>query len=333
MDIGSTPFVHAPFVQHLVHYLAPIDYIQLRRAFCAVRKRSGLPSVIAVVRKWVDMYLRRYVGEKATSYFEYLLCNGHFYLSGGFMLAVLRGDSVNTDQDLDFYTTELPVDDEECGMVSLAAVDILQDAEIITGCHAHGVPQEYDNIYDIQVFGHIELESLRHIQFISTKDVRETVSCFDFIFCRNIYGNGKLYVEDPDTISLQKCAAIISDKIHKNYQTLNQDMYAQRYMNRIEKYQQRGFQIDLILQDNKIEQGWPLRAPESSLWEDEWAAVGGSLCIHRSPYLEPGQRCNYCRVCKMLESNVRRYIIDKWNKWWLQHIQETSKSGIYRLYS
>lgn len=331
VSIGSTPFVHGPFLQRLVRYLPPIDYIQLRRTFCAVRKKSGLPSVVSVVREWVDMYLDRYMGEKEAVSFKVFLWKGRFHLSGGFMLAILRGDAINPEQDLDFYTTEVPIEDEQYGLPDLEIVGQLAHDGVIDGRLSHPCPQEYEPLFDIQVFGHTTTESFREVQFISTRNIRETVSRFDFAFCKNIYGHGHVYVDNPDAVSHQKCTAVISDKLHKTYELLDQDTYAEKYMNRIDKYQQRGFQIDLILQDEKIECGWPWKVPESILWEKMWFDVGGTCCIYRSSQ-EPGPRCGYCRVCKTLAGDVRGYIIQRWNKWWHRHIEETSKSGIYRLY-
>lgn len=231
-------------VSCLIPFLNIIDYINLRRA---VPLNKSLISPTELLSKRFSFRIRSDLGlpEDVARALEGLLFTEPVYLTGGFLVALLRGDPFIEGQDVDlFYNAdEMLYESFPKGDV----VDILDDTS-----------EEYDgltSIIDVKT-NHYGQAKIQFINHIGCESALTSISHFDIPICRNAFNLqlGLRLCHNLEDLTRQQCTVVLSDWISRIWklQYLRElKGYYTRLNKRIEKYQKRGFQIDIVKGDEE----------------------------------------------------------------------------------
>jgi hypothetical protein len=180
--------------------------------------------------------------------------DGKITLTGGFLLAVLNGEYTSVCQDIDFlgispYGTDSLISREPYGS--------------LTGL--------IENVSDLFMNG----KKLQFIQFLAR--VIDPISTYDFEFCKNSLGGGKLRVLHVSSILEKTCFYDINREYYKSYfDRLHANVLenaAVRVYLRLCKYVTRGYEV-CIRQTNT----------KSTVWNDFWSQriSGGRVILKKS---------------------------------------------------
>lgn len=231
---------HMPIMVNLVPYLSVVDYINLKRA--VVR----LPSAIVSP---ADLLYRRFVARLAISTqldssviaeLMYLLCNrDDFYISGGFLVSLLRGDPFDVSvQDLDFFVTEASYQSSE----KLKALPQYQPWIF--------PPEKDDEYAHVMPFSRVINFANGSLQLIihpSKRAVQQSIGTFDLPLCRNYFSvKTGLRIFKLEDLTTQRTTVETSQLLSRIFGLQHRTHLIRIYeknRGRIEKYRQRGFDV------------------------------------------------------------------------------------------
>lgn len=238
-------------VSCLIPFLNIIDYINLRQA---VPLNKSLISPTELLSKRFSHRIRSDLGlsEEVARALECLLFTepekrSPVYLTGGFLVALLRGDPFIEGQDVDlFYNGDellhesFPKGD---GDDTTIRVDTSQEYEGLT------------SIIDVKT-NHYGQAKIQFINHIGCESALTSISRFDIPICRNAFNLqlGLRLCHNLEDLTRQQCTVVLSDWISRIWklQYLRElKGYYTRLNKRVEKYQRRGFQIDIIKGDEE----------------------------------------------------------------------------------
>lgn len=234
-------------VSCLIPFLNIIDYINLRRA---VPLNKSLLSPTELLSKRFSFRIRSDLGlsEEVARALEGLLFTepekrSPVYLTGGFLVALLRGDPFIEGQDVDLFYNG---DELLQGSFPKGDVDDTDNFE------------EYDgltSIIDVKT-NHYGQAKIQFINHIGCESALTSISRFDIPICRNAFNLqlGLRLCHNLEDLTRQRCTVVLSDWISRIWklQYLRElKGYYTRLNKRIEKYQRRGFQIDIVKGDEE----------------------------------------------------------------------------------
>lgn len=231
---------HMPIMVNLVPYLSVVDYINLKRA--VVR----LPSAIISP---ADLLFRRLVSRLGTftqldpsviAELIRLLCErDDFYISGGFLVALLRGDPFDFSvQDLDFFVTE----------ASYQSSEKLKTLPITNPWSLSDEPdEEYAHVMPFSSVFNILNSQIQFIAHTSKKDVQQSIGTFDLPLCRNYFSfKTGLRIFKLEDLTTQRTTVETSQLLSRIFGLQHRTHLIRIYeknRGRIEKYRQRGFDV------------------------------------------------------------------------------------------
>lgn len=230
MSEGVHPLKQVVILNHLIPFLNVLDYINLRRSL--VRFSPLLPSPAQVLLRRFEHRIRNelHLEEAETTALVSLLTQRNdVFLSGGFLVSLLRGDAFRDGQDVDLF-----IDNES----------VLKDSFFWDEC-IHNMDNRWD--YDgLQLVG---LFNKGVLQFVLNAIglAKTAISHFDISICRNAFNaNFGLRICDMDGLLSSRCiinmTELISNVSRMEYRKSLKDYYV-RLSDRAKKYEARGFYI------------------------------------------------------------------------------------------
>jgi len=228
----------------LLPYLSVVDYINLRVATVNAISSSIMSPTDLLMQRFIHrISTETLITEECRELFIQLLTKrDHFYLSGGFLVALLRGDPFDlVKQDVDFFVTE-----ESYQGTLLQQLDNFQN-----NAFPHNEDENYGNSMNfMRVF---DLKDIR-CQFIvheSKEILHHSIFGFDLPVCRNYFSKRaglKIHkLEDLTRHSTKVNTLQLLNRIHGlEHRTSLTELY-KRNAFRIEKYRKRGFDVTIHL--------------------------------------------------------------------------------------
>lgn len=239
---------HTPIMKTLVCYLSVVDYINLRRATVNAIPSSFVSSSELAFQRLVCR-LKEFTALNPALVEELirLLCEcDDFYLSGGFLVALLRNDPFDIrTQDLDFFVAES----------SYQGSPLIKDAEP----GGFGLFPD-DEVSYARVMPFLRVFTLQNspVQMIvheCKEKVLESISTFDLPICRNYLSRqaGLRFSRLEDLTcarTLVDTAQLLSRIYGLPHRTNLQPIY-EKNASRIIKYRQRGIDVQIRVADAK----------------------------------------------------------------------------------
>lgn len=236
MSEGVVLFKSNVMINHLIPFLSVIDYINFRLT-CHMPKGLISPSDLLLQR--FKHHIRALLSDEneeiIATLISFLTQRDDVYLSGGFLVALLRGDVFNkVEQDLDFYFT-----DES--LLRTSALNKNEEINFDEGAYDGSV----DSIrVQTGVYNNIRIQFVLHI---SVSSMRYGINHFDIPLCRNAYNYFfGLRLGDLKSLTSSQCIVPLRSWYERvrnvKYQTTLKDKY-DRLKYRVEKYRARGFEI------------------------------------------------------------------------------------------
>lgn len=144
------------------------------------------------------------------------------WLTGGSLLAILNGDPVDENSDLDIACW---------GSANQYVWDDGYGHECIEGVR-----------YSVED----QMNGIQMITLRDSADIDDYLETFDFSFCRNAYNGTTLIVYCPDAVYTRSCTTNVDDAyvlgIHRWHIT---DRMIRSVRDRFEKYRERGYRINV----------------------------------------------------------------------------------------
>lgn len=228
MSEGVHPLKQVVILNHLIPFLNVLDYINLRRSL--VRFSPLLPSPAQLLLHRFEHRIRHELHleeKKATALISLLTQHNDIFLSGGFLVSLLRGDAFRDGQDVDLFIQD---------------TDILRDT--VFWKDFQNDAWEYDGA--IQIF-HIVNSGL--VQFVINWDytTKEAISRFDISICRNAFNTTfGLRIHDMNGLLRSQCIVNMPEWLSNvsklQYRDSLKNCYV-RLSDRVKKYEARGFYV------------------------------------------------------------------------------------------
>lgn len=224
-------------ISALLPYLSVLDYINLRRS---IPLRSGLISSKELLFRRFSQRIRTdlCLPEEVAVALETLLRDRHdVYLTGGFLIAIMRGDPIVVGQDVDIFHSDDQLYESFPRDPKLPLVDMDNSG--------------YDSLAGLMViltnmYGAAKIQFIQH----HSSEPLENITHFDIPICRNAFNlTLGLHIFDLSGLTEQKCSVNLVEWI-SNFKDLTRccglkPLY-QRLVDRIDRYYRRGFEIGVI---------------------------------------------------------------------------------------
>lgn len=195
----------------------------MSKEFYLVCKRMKITPQILFEER-LNAALHERLDQPFYNYVTYMMEFYRFYLSGGFLLAILNGDNLNDCRDLDFYlSTGVPI----------RVVELKSSVDRDYSCDRHIVSVR-----------NVVSEKGYPIQFVRFVD-EPPFDYFDFDFCKNTYSGGHLIIRNVQSVYTKRCVVNIDQSyiVDKEICDINHN-YVIKCQDRIEKYRARGYSIE-----------------------------------------------------------------------------------------
>jgi hypothetical protein len=233
--VDNHPLKQSVIVNHLIPFLSIIDYINFRRSF---RQSKLLPSPADLLLRRFESRIRNELHlaeEVIATLVSFLTQRDDVFLSGGFLVSLLRGDAFRDGQDLDFFFSDY---------------DLLRDTPFWIEAD-HNIDNSTGRVYDGMV-DVVYVYTRGHVQFIehdSSKMLLNSISRFDIPVCRNAYNRSfGLRLCNIDALTHMQCVVDIPQWVGRARNINHLESLASFYgrlSERIEKYKARGFSVGL----------------------------------------------------------------------------------------
>lgn len=235
---------YAPIMANLVPYLSVVDYINLKRA--AIRMVTIIsPADLLFQRLMARLETFSHLDLSVVSEVIRLLCTrDDFYLSGGFLVALLRGDEFNVSvQDLDFFVTK----DSYESSSKFSEFEVAR----YTIPPAFESEEEYAHVMPFLDVVNIRDSPIQFIVHESKEQLHQSISTFDLPVCRNYFcKKAGLRIFRLEDLTKQCTTVETSQLLSRIYglqvRTHLLPVY-ERNQKRIEKYRKRGFEVHIKL--------------------------------------------------------------------------------------
>jgi hypothetical protein len=235
---------YAPIMDNLVPYLSVVDYINLKRA--AIRMVTIISPAELLFQRLVAR-LKSFIGLDQTlvsALIRLLSTRDDFYLSGGFLVALLRGDEFNVSvQDLDFFVTK----DSYESSSKFPGLDVIR----YTIPPALESEEEYAHVMPFLGVVNIRDSPIQFIVHESKEQLHQSIFTFDLPVCRNYFskkaGLRIFRLEDLTTPSTTVETSQLLSRIYGLQVRTHLLPVYERNQKRIEKYRKRGFEVHIKL--------------------------------------------------------------------------------------
>lgn len=229
MSEGVHPLKQVVILNHLIPFLNVLDYINLRRSL--VRFSPLLPSPAQLLLHRFEHRLRHelHLEEvEATALLSLLTQRNDIFLSGGFLVSLLRGDAFRDGQDVDLF-----IDNEY----------VLKDSIFWEERQNPDTLWDYDGVQPIYLYNRGVVQFVHNDISLA----KTAISHFDIPICRNAF-NATLGLRIFDMNGLVRSHCVvnmtewISNVSKMQYRKSLKDYYV-RLSDRVKKYEARGFYI------------------------------------------------------------------------------------------
>lgn len=300
----------------IIQYLAPIDYMMLRRAVSVISRRpAAYPSMYEFTLATYRDYVRRFARND-----EHLITMlDPYILSGSFLLSVLTGEPVNDSQDMDFYNPK-------------GILDTKLPARFQRNNGGHQVDDEpemdeyYGTLTEIRCIDRYKGNG-RPLQIITAPAT--VFNQFDLDICRNGLGRGALRVTNPLGILHRKAFVDVWKRFPAVYARHKIKGIATIQKNRMRKYMARGYDLSFRVWDDSFEPGWEYPPTFVQPWELRDLKMDDYLCCGES-WRNLTLLCGCCEDCEASAAVMGNRLIDLWRTEWLREATLCGE-GLYRL--
>ena len=276
----------------LFPYLSVVDYINLRRATVnAIPSSFTSPAELLFQRLVSTMKQFTHLEPALVDELIHFLCTrDDFYLSGGFLVALLRGDPFDpATQDLDFFVTE----------AGYAGLQI----ELADTWERHQSPESDDEYAHVMPFIQVLTVSNCPVQFIvheSKEKLHQSIATFDLPICRNYFSRkAGLRIARLEDLTRRRTIVETSQLLSRIYGLEERTHLLAIYeknANRIEKYRRRGFDVQIRVADSGTLDRLINPKPEMPSYQMIYELMG----MHTPP------QCHFC-PCKESTYNPECY--------------------------
>jgi hypothetical protein len=241
--------IHRHIGLAIVNYLAPADYFALTCVFDAIVRQTPAiyPSTTDFLFRRIVLALERRLGRDIAATFARHLKRSILtpYLTGGFLLAILNGDLIRPEQDIDVLLIDN--DDDELYLDLSPCFD--NNEEMATeGDYSH---------VSLCVRTCMFRETLCKVQFITPSDsILTHLDGYDLSFCKNIANGRGFRIADPDGVVTRACAFSVLDYIIRYVSEddsgfgLREDtryrVLCAKVRDRLAKYRARGYDVRVV---------------------------------------------------------------------------------------
>jgi len=246
---------HRPIGLCIIKYLAPIDYIALSRSFAAIRRQTPVvyPSTVDFLFEHIEQALKKRLGDAIA---EVIICNliternnlswfdktpKSSFLSGGFLLAILNGDAILPEQDIDILLSHMGNNPILEGL-----------APLMTDVEENGDSYRQDILLNV-VTGVILSKVPCKIQFIWKQSMKDNVANYDLMFCKNIANKHSFHMMNAYSVLKRICDFSVADYIVRyividdyHYENTDYIRFYEKISGRIAKYRARGYEVRLV---------------------------------------------------------------------------------------
>lgn len=233
---------HPSIMLTIIQYLSVAEYISLRRTLpCFIRRPSAYPLPIDLLKL-----------DPETQF----LCNQNgVYLTGGYLLGLLLGESYGKFSDIDLIVKESKDILYKDSFEIKNELDCYHSNRSMQYCHPednyYQILKQYKANADqymlhpsISAFSRV-LDAPYNVIYIFDGHIPDYISHFDFGFCKNVadFNNKKLIITDLESILKHKYVLKTQD-VGWKWQTMKDMGDLSICINeRIQKYRNRGFEI------------------------------------------------------------------------------------------
>jgi hypothetical protein len=267
---------HLPIGYCIIQYLAPIDYISLSLSFAAIRRRY--PTTTDFLFNRIRCALMKRLGDEMGDTFAKYLYPNH--LTGGFLLAVLNGDEIRPEQDIDVIMKA-----DDVTLYSVLSPWLDYDVETIYS-------ECYRQDEQLRITTCVTLETKCRIQFIYYREWKEHIDGYDLDFCKNVANSNHFYVTHFAAVLRRRCVFSVLQYVlrYVEFDRCDDSWYMAfsekqerckklftDVQNRIQKYRLRGYEImitDNSARDIEMSLSWPeMVLPEHLFVADLWSEL------------------------------------------------------------
>lgn len=244
-----------PIVEAITHWCSPIEYYAL---LCCLpeHQHKKYPTFYSVVLKRLEEALLAWSNNKElTRVLIIALCTKpNICLSGGFLLSVLQGERVSSDQDLDFIVGGISLEDRSNPVFMERAFPLITKIQLImdiTSVELSG--SDYGSLEAPTLYAMVAPTGQK-FQFILHETVEQAFSHpkqFDFAFCANYISSTKIVMCNYQSIISRRCTVSAFAYTSRMYDEYNGPTHVKE---RLIKYKQRGYDIRITYDPEKLEE-------------------------------------------------------------------------------
>lgn len=236
MSEGAGVLKQSVVLNHLIPFLSIIDYINLRRALVRISPLLISASDLLLRRFERRLYDELHLESHVVTSLISLLTHqgGQVFLSGGFLVSLLRGDVFQKGQDLDFY---------------FCNASVLKNTPFDVNPTDEGEAREdfeYPNFLAVysRIFNAVKIQFIEH----KTKsDLLSGIARFDIPICRNMYSKSTgLRICYLESLTHASCVVDVPFYMESQGSIAKRNLFKNKFKilkERVEKYRLRGFDI------------------------------------------------------------------------------------------
>ena len=243
MSGGAGVLKQSVVLNHLIPFLSIIDYINLRRALVRISplliNASDLLLRRFERRLEEELHLESHIITSLVSLLTHE--GGEVFLSGGFLVSLLRGDAFQKEQDLDLYFCNASVlKDTPFDINSFDGEEAREDFE-------------YPNFLAIysRIFSGVKIQFIQHKNknnLLSDKNnLLSGIARFDIPICRNMYSKSTgLRICHSESLTRSSCVVDVPFYMESQGLVAKRNLFKNKFKilkKRVEKYRLRGFNI------------------------------------------------------------------------------------------
>lgn len=215
----------------LKSHVTPLTWMCMTHAFIFLREKE--PDALAdITRRTVRDYLRQCFAQHTVhnALLRLLESNDHCVITGGFLLAAIRGDPLPEKLDIDLVT------DQDTDVFRIAMDPPIRNTTYTTIPHLL-------RIEDFTTTNHVQVQFL----VVDHADHKTFVTSFDLAFCRNYFNfrTGELFVHSISAVFYRSATVNVEDAHVHNVLPSALIGKARAVDERFAKYEMRGFAIEV----------------------------------------------------------------------------------------
>jgi hypothetical protein len=224
------------------------------------RKYNETRSTFHMFNLRIERALTQFYGEENMRILMGHMFNGTLRLTGGFLLSIINAENVFQCEDVDFVCTVGKIRDahrtEHVRNISCTLKKAI---------HVSTPLNFYESVFAVDTV----ILNCKKLQIVSIRTKLEKyLDEFDFSFCANCYGKGKLVITSPEAVKKKSSEIHLQLKYGKYYIRNDTHKVLVNGRNRIFKYRNRGYII--IIKQKEMNQ---YDAVYRNFWNNFWIDV------------------------------------------------------------